>query len=443
MLQTSLKLREAIKITVKFITLGCKTNMYESDAMAQLFEKAGYTVINRGRADICVVNTCTVTGTGASKSLKMIRRSRRENPGGCLAVCGCLAQTESERLRLEENIDVLIGNEHRRDIVELCESAINGKKIYNIGNILGVSEFEELGIVHRQSRVRAEIKIEDGCNNFCSYCKIPYARGPVRSRSMEKIKEEASAIANDGYSEIVLTGIHIGSYGKDLNDGTSLIDVMETVAKAADGIRLRLGSLEPGTITEDFVSRAAKLKNLCPQFHLSLQSGCNKTLKAMRRHYTAEEFKAAVQRLRNAFQNCAITTDLIVGFPGETDLDFEESKQFCADIGFSQMHIFPYSAREGTAAASLPDKVPDNIKAKRTHTMLELADAMKKTFIENFTVSVMPVLFEQQKDGVWSGMTENYIEVRVKSDLNLKGKIVNVKFEKYNNINKYLEGLIL
>lgn len=427
-----------IKIKVKFITLGCKTNIYESEAMAQLFEESGYEVIKSGIADIYVVNTCTVTGTGASKSLKMIRRARRENPNGCLAVTGCLAQTEAERLRKEENIDVLIGNEHRADIVGLCEEALKGKKTDAIRDAREITEFEELGIVHRQHRIRAEIKIEDGCNNFCSYCKIPYARGPVRSRSMSKIEEEAKTICNDGYSEIVLTGIHIGSYGKDLEENIGLIDVIERVSAVTDGIRIRLGSLEPVMITEEFVRRAAKIKGLCPQFHLSLQSGCNRTLKAMNRHYSAEEFKTAVENLRKAYEDCAITTDLIVGFPGESDDDFEESKRFCEEIGFAQMHIFPYSVREGTLAAKLPNRVPESVKNTRCHTMLRKAADMKKNFCEKFAGKEVDVLFEQEKNGVWSGMTANYTEVRKKTKENLRGKTLKVKVLEYDSENECL-----
>lgn len=422
-----------IEIKVKFITLGCKTNAYESEAMAQLFEEAGHEVVQGGVADICVVNTCTVTGTGASKSLKMIRRARRENPDGCLAVTGCLAQTEAERLKAAEKIDVLIGNEHRRDIVELCLDAISGKKACIIGDARKMTEFEELGVVHRQRRIRAEIKIEDGCNNFCTYCKIPYARGPVRSRSMEKIAEEAAALKKDGYSEIVLTGIHIGSYGKDLNNSTGLIDVIETVSKIAEGVRVRLGSLEPVMINKEFTERASRLENLCPQFHLSLQSGCDKTLRAMNRHYTSAEFSEAVCNLRNAFDDCAITTDLIVGFPGESVEDFEKSKKFCEEIGFTQMHIFPYSVREGTAAAKLPDRVDESEKNRRTHIMLESAEKMKRDFCDKYIGRTEEVLFEQRKNGIWSGMTRNYLEVRVKSDNDLRGKNIPVTIISYEN----------
>lgn len=419
-------------MTVKFITLGCKTNIYESSAMAQLFEGAGFEVVSRGSADVCVVNTCTVTATGAAKSLKQIRRARRENPNGILAVCGCLAQTEAERLKKEADIDVLIGNKYRHLIVSLCLEAMQGKKCEKIDDILKAREFEELGIVRRQQRIRAEIKIEDGCNNFCSYCKIPYARGPVRSRSIDKIAEEAKALSNDGYKEIVLTGIHIGSYGRDLTDGTGLIDVIEAVAEASDVPRLRLGSIEPVMIDEEFTRRAAAVGALCPQFHLSLQSGCDKTLSAMRRRYRTEDFRRAVYNLRNAFDGAAITTDLIVGFPGESEADFEASKAFCEEIGFSQMHIFPYSKREGTAAALFENQVSEQDKAERTQIMLKSASEMKKAFYEKYIGKQVEVLFEQEKNGVFSGMTKNYMNATLKTEENLKARFVNCKVIGYN-----------
>ena len=422
-----------IKIKVKFITLGCKTNIYESEAMAQLFEEAGYEVVASKNADICVVNTCTVTGTGASKSLKMIRRARREIGNGILIVSGCLAQTEADRLLKEENIDILIGNENKVDVVKLCEEALKGKKIKLIKDARDIIDYEELGIVHRQMRARAEIKIEDGCNNFCTYCKIPYARGPVRSRNIENIKKEAYALYKDGYKEVVLTGIHIGSYGKDLNNEKKLIDVIEAVCSVSDTMNVRLGSIEPVIIDNEFVTRAKKFKNLCPQFHLSLQSGCDKTLKHMNRHYTSSDFKSAVENLRGAFPDCAITTDLIVGFPGETDEDFETSKRFCKDIGFAQMHIFPYSKREGTVAASFTDFVNETEKAKRCHDMLILAADMKNEFMKRYVGKTVTVLFEQEKNGVWTGTTPNYIEVLKKSSENLRGKEITVDILKISD----------
>ncbi len=424
-------------MTVKFITLGCKTNSYESEAMAQLFEDSGYKVISKGVADIYIINTCTVTGTGASKSIKMIHKARKENPNATIAVTGCLSQTEPDRI-IKENADVIIGNKHRSKIVFLCEEAEKGKKICKVEDILKVKDYEELGIVHRQRRIRAEIKIEDGCNNFCSYCKIPYARGPVRSRNIDKIIEEATTLINDGYIELVLTGIHIGSYGKDLKTNISLIDVIEKVCSIPGDFRLRLGSLEPIVVTKNFTERASTLSKLCPQFHMSLQSGCDKTLKTMRRNYTTTEFKNAVLNLRQAFKDAAITTDLIVGFPGETIEDFEESKNFCEEIGFSQMHIFPYSVREGTAAAKLDNKVTEEEKSRRSHIMLGVAKNLKSRFYQGFIGKSFPVLFEQQKDGLWCGFTENYMDVRLKCSSNLKGKIKEVVLYEYNEKGQYV-----
>lgn len=405
--------------------------------MAQLFEEAGYTVVTKGKADICVVNTCTVTETGAAKSMKMIRRARRENPDGVLAVCGCLSQTEPERIKNSERIDVLIGNKYRNKIVSLCEAAIEGKSSEQIEDILKIREFEELGTVCRQRRIRAEIKIEDGCNNFCTYCKIPYARGPVRSRNIENIVKEAKRLKESGYSEIVLTGIHIASYGMDLNEEIGLIDVMESVSKACGGLRLRLGSIEPKAVTEEFVKRAVKVEGLCPQFHLSLQSGCDKILSLMHRRYTTSDFETAVKNLRESFTDAAITTDLIVGFPCETEADFEESKSFCERMQFARMHIFPYSERTGTKATELEPKVSDADKTRRTAIMLNIAERMRKDFCEKYKGQTVSVLFEQEKDGMLCGTTENYIDVRVPY-ADLRGKTADVKITDYRD--GYLVG---
>ncbi len=412
------------KITVKFITLGCKTNLYESEAMATLFEEAGYAVTQEKTADVFVVNTCTVTGTGAKKSRQQIRRVRRENPGAILAVTGCLAQTEAEQLQKDLAIDVLLGNKYRRRIVELVEKAIAGTKTVQVEDILKETAYEELTITKNQSRVRANLKIEDGCDNFCSYCIIPFARGPVRSRPIAKIREEALSLGKEGYGEVVLTGIHIGSYGKDLEYGTGLIDVIEAVHEAEGISRIRLGSIEPVMITEDFVNRAKNLPKLCPQFHLSLQSGCDETLKRMRRRYTTQDYRRAVELLRGALPDTAITTDLMVGFPGEAEEEFRESYNFCKEIGFSQMHIFPYSIRKGTAAEKFPDQVPESIKADRTHAMLTLAAEMKEQFYRQYLGQTIPVLLEQKEGNLWHGTTANYMDVLVDAPEGISGKII-------------------
>lgn len=410
--------------------------MYESEAMASLFKNKGYEVIfGREKADIYVINTCTVTGTGAQKSRQQIRRVKRENPDSILAVCGCLAQTEAEKLRLEMDIDVLLGNKYRNRIVDMVEDAINGRKSDYVENILKETSYEELCVTQSQSRVRANIKIQDGCNNFCSYCIIPFARGPVRSRSLDKIKEEALALGKSGYGEVVLTGIHIASYGKDLDNKVSLIDVIEAV-HLVDGIkRIRLGSLEPIAITEDFVSRASKLEKLCPQFHLSLQSGCDETLKRMRRHYTTDEFLRAVNLLRSAIPDTSITTDLMVGFAGETDEEFKNSYEFCKKIGFSQMHIFPYSIRKGTAAENFPNQVSELVKTQRSHTMLKLAEEMKEVFYKKYIGKTLPVLLEQKKNNFLHGTTANYMDVLLNVDAGISGEIVNVLITDYQDEN--------
>ena len=422
------------KITVKFITLGCKTNLYESDAMAELFRKAGYTVTNgREKADVCVVNTCTVTGTGAQKSRQQIRRARRENPGAVLAVTGCLAQTEAEKIRSEMDVDILIGSKHRNRIVELVQQALNGVKTDEVVDILKEHEFEEFGVIHGQSRVRANLKIEDGCNNFCSYCIIPYARGPVRSRPVERIREEAAALGENGYGEVVLTGIHIGSYGRDLRDGTGLAEVIEIVHEVEGIRRIRLGSLEPVVITEDFVRRIKKLPKLCPQFHMSLQSGCDETLKRMNRHYTTEEYRNAVELLRGNIADTAITTDLMVGFAGETEEEFRQSYEFCRETGFSQMHIFPYSIRKGTAAEHLQNQVDESVKTERAHIMMELAKQMKKEFYSAYIGKTVSVLAEQKKNEGVHGTTANYMDVLIKDSRLQAGQISDVRIDSYVN----------
>lgn len=412
-------------MNVKFITLGCKTNFYESQAMAELFREAGYDIAESGTADIYVINTCTVTGTGAQKSRQHIRKARKENPNAVIAVTGCYAQTEPKAVEALGEADVIVGNSGRRDIVALCERALNGERISDCVNIMKEREFEEIALTPSQSRIRANIKIEDGCSNFCTYCIIPYARGPVRSRSMEKIEEEARLLAAHGYAEIVLTGIHIGSYGKDLNNGLSLTDVIETVCGVEGIKRVRLGSVEPMTITEEFVSRTRNLKNLCPQFHLSLQSGCDETLGRMRRHYTAAEYREAVRRLREAFPDASITTDLMVGFPGETDEEFEASYSFCREIGFMHMHVFKYSVRSGTVAAKMENQVSEEVKEARSERMLALSEKMKKEFYDRFAGRRTEVLVEKRtRSGKFHATTANYMDVYIDADESMEGKIV-------------------
>lgn len=411
-------------MTVKFITLGCKTNFYESQAMAELFRQKGYTVTEEAFADIYVINTCAVTGTGAQKSRQQIGKVRKKNPDAIVAVVGCYVQTEPEFIE-KADVDVLVGNSGKNRIVELVEEAAKGKNVVFRGDIMKEREFEEVCLTASQSRIRANVKIEDGCDNFCTYCIIPYARGPVRSRDLHKILEEVKMLSENGFIEIVLTGIHIGSYGKDLRNGMGLIDVIEAVCGVPGIKRVRLGSVEPVVITEDFVKRISKLPNLCPQFHLSLQSGCDETLKRMKRRYSTGEYMAAVKLLRESIKDAAITTDLMVGFPGETDEEFLKSYEFCKSVGFMQMHVFKYSIRRGTVAEKMENQVPEKIKEIRSKKMLELAENMKKAFYDSFKGRELEVLAEQRTaDGRYHSTAANYMEFFVESDTDIRGHIV-------------------
>ncbi len=422
-----------MKKSVKFVTLGCKTNIYESDAMAKLFAERGY-CITQDKADIYIVNTCTVTGVGAQKSRQSIGKCLRENPDAIVAVTGCLAQTEAEKVKAVHGVSVVCGNNEKGRLLSLIEQAIREKaQIVSCCDIMKETDFEELALADEQSRIRANVKIEDGCNNYCAYCIIPYARGRVRSRNIDKIEDEVRLLADKGYREIVLTGIHIGSYGRDWDDKLTLIDVLERVC-AVDGIkRVRLGSLEPVVITEEFVERAKKLKNLCPQFHMSLQSGCNETLKRMNRHYTAEEYSDAVKKLRENIPNTAITTDLMVGFAGETDKEFEESYNFCRNIGFMQMHIFKYSIRKGTRAEKFPNQLPKKVKDERSRKMLALADEMQREFYEKYKGKPDLVLVEQLKGDKYHCTTANYMDIYVESGEDITGKFAKVLLDGKGN----------
>ncbi len=414
---------------VKFITLGCKTNFYESQALGEMFKAAGYTVVKSGKSDVVVINTCAVTSMGAQKSRQQIHKAKKENPGAVIAVMGCYSQTDPKALENSGDVDVMIGTSGRGKIIDLVDKALAGKRQIFYSNILKEREYEELCLTADQSRIRANVKIEDGCSNFCAYCIIPYARGPVRSRSLEKIIEEVKLLAKSGFAEIVLTGIHIGSYGRDFKDDISLVDVIEAVCDV-DGIkRVRLGSIEPIVITDDFVNRIKNLKNLCPQFHLSLQSGCSETLKRMKRRYTAEEYKAAIQRLRDNIPDTSITTDIMVGFPGETEEEFLESYNFCKEIGFMQMHVFKYSVRPGTEAADMDNQIPEPVKEERSKKLIVLGEEMKKAFYDSYKGKTMDVLAEVRiKDGRFHATTANYMDVYIESDADISGQIVPYTF---------------
>ena len=418
---------------LQLLHYGCKVNQYESNAIAQKFIEAGYKICNvNEKMDIAIVNTCTVTNIADRKSRQMLRKIKEENPNAIVVAVGCYVQVAKDKVDQMEEIDLSLGNVEKRDIVTIVENYIKEKKKFsNIIDVNKEKEFLELGFVTYTEKTRATIKIQDGCNNFCSYCLIPYARGRVRSRNKENVIQEANEIAKKGIKEIVITGIHIASYGKDFSEDYKLIDLLEDLNKI-DGIqRIRLGSLEPTIITEEFAKRLIKLEKICNQFHLSLQSGCNETLKRMNRKYTVEEFREVTKILRKYFKDVNLTTDIIVGFPGETEEEFNKTYEFLKEIKFYKMHVFKYSPREGTKAATMLNQVDGKIKEQRSQKLIELSNKNQKEYNEKYKNTNLQVLFEEKTDGMWTGNTKNYVKVYLKSDENLENKIVEVETEKF------------
>ena len=414
--------------TVSFATLGCKVNQYETEAMTKMFQNSGYEV--KSFTDICdiyIINTCTVTLMGERKSRQMINRAYKLNPNAFIAVAGCYSQVSPEEVAALRGVSLVIGTKDRSRIVQLCEKAMSetGKHVC-VDNIMKQRTYEDMEVPSYSSRTRAFVKIEDGCNEFCTYCIIPYARGPVRSRSIESIAKEVRALSKNGFSEIVLTGIHLASYGKDLKT-VSLIDVIKAVADV-DGIqRIRLGSVEPRLLTEDFVSAIAKIDKMCDHFHIALQSGSEETLKRMNRKYTAQQYREGVEIVRKYFKNPAIATDIMVGFPGETEEEFRQSLEFAVAIGFADAHVFAYSNRKGTKADLFPGQVPKAEKEKRSRALISALKKTQKEYLKSQLGKTALVLFEQMaEDGIYEGHMTNYVKVRFKSDTDISGKFVNV-----------------
>lgn len=428
---------------IAFITLGCKVNLYDTEAMAELFTEKGYEVVDfEEYADVYLINTCTVTNLGDKKSRQMIRRAKRINPNSVVVATGCYAQVASEEVAKIEGINIVIGTKNRSEIVETVENYVaeNGV-VNNVSDIMGEKEFEPLQISRLTNRTRAYIKIQEGCNRYCTYCIIPYARGPIRSRKPEEIIEEVKKLAENGFKEVVLTGIHVASYGLDLGNIT-LADIIEKVHSVNGIERIRFSSMEPLAIDDDFVARMAKLPKVCDHYHLSLQSGCNRTLKRMNRKYNAEQYAEACERLRNAFPNVAITTDIIVGFPDETEEDFKESLAFAEKMKLDKIHTFPYSPKKGTPAAKMKNQISGDVKSQRSKEMIALSDKMNIDFLNNNIGKTVPVLFEDMENGFWQGHTTNYIKVLVKSDENLNNKIVDVKLDKIHGV-EIVEGTVV
>ncbi|GFI61907.1 threonylcarbamoyladenosine tRNA methylthiotransferase MtaB [Clostridiales bacterium] len=409
--------------------LGCKVNQYESEAIAELFAQRGYDIVNIDEAaDIYIINTCTVTNLGDKKSRQLIRRVKRKNPNAVVAAIGCYAQTAPEEIKGIEGVNLIIGTKGRKDIVELIES-------YNpemgvlcmVGTIEKENEFEKLSINKLKGRTRAYVKIQDGCSQFCSYCIIPYARGPIRSRAPEDIYEELHILAENGFREVILTGIHVASYGKDLK-GVSLLDIVRAVQNTEGIERIRFSSMEPNIMSEKFVAELSEMDKVCDHFHLSLQSGCDKTLKKMNRKYTSVEYRKSSENLRRYFPDCALTTDIIAGFPGESDEDFEKSLKFAEEIGFLKIHAFPYSPKRGTPAAAMNEQLSSAVKAERTARLIELSNRSGKDFIEKVVGKTVPVLFEQAiGENLYEGYTTNYIKVVANSRVNIKNEILNTE----------------
>ncbi len=415
---------------VGHITLGCKANSYDTESILSMFEQRGYEIVrDREFADIFIINTCSVTNIAERKSRQAIEKVLKLNPNAIIAVTGCYAQVKPLEVEALKNVAVVCGTRDRKNIVELCEQYISKS---TRGSIVSPSAknytFEDIDIERFEGKTRVQLKIQDGCNNFCSYCIIPYARGRACSKPVCRVLEQTRKIAEQGFKEIVLTGIHIASYGTDLEDCT-FTDIIEKIHEETRDtqIRIRLGSLDPRVVTQDFVSRISKLERICPQFHLSLQSGSDTVLKRMNRHYTSAEYMAGVKLLRQYFVNPSITTDIIVGFPGENDDEFEETLQFAKDIAFAKIHIFPYSKREGTPAATMPDQVPHQIAVAREKVLARVEQQTRREYIASFVGKTVSVLFEEEKtfDGVkyHCGYTPEYVYVRVASEEKLDGEI--------------------
>ena len=407
---------------------GCKVNQYETNAMAQKFLEAGYEVCSPHEyPDIVIVNTCTVTNIADRKSRQTLRKMKEENEKAMIVAVGCYVQVASEKVNQIKEIDLSLGNVEKKDIVSIVENYREKKqKILKIADINQEKEFSEWGSITFSEKTRATIKIQDGCNNFCTYCLIPYARGRIRSRKRKAILDEVQKVAKKGIKEIVITGIHIASYGKDFEKNFRLMDLLEDLNKIEGIQRIRLGSLEPTIITEEFASRLSKLEKICNQFHLSLQSGCDKTLKRMNRKYTCKQFREATQILRKYFNEVNLTTDIIVGFPGETEEEFDKTYEFLKEIKFYKMHIFKYSPREGTPAANMPNQVDGKVKEERSQKLIALSNQNQDWYNEHYIGKSTKVLFEEEKDGVWSGYTKNYVKVCMKSDCDLENKVISV-----------------
>lgn len=405
--------------------LGCKVNQYESEAIAELFAEKGYEIVGIDEeADVYVINTCTVTNFGDKKSRQLIRKVKRQNENAIVAVVGCYAQTAPKELMEIAGVNLVIGTKDRAQIVEMVEQYDRANGVENhVSDIMKERVFEPLSIQKLANRTRAYLKIQDGCSQYCSYCIIPYARGPIRSREPQEVVAEVKRLAENGFKEVVLTGIHVASYGKDRRN-TSLLDILKQVHEVEGIERIRFSSIEPNVVTEEFAQTMAALPKVCDHFHLSLQSGCDKTLKEMNRKYDTEKYRQAAATLRKYLPKVALTTDIIVGFPGETEEDFRESYAFAEEIGFAKIHVFPYSPKRGTPAAARKDQLLNAVKAERSHTLIQLSDKMAAEFLVDAVGTDAEVLYERAVgDGIYEGHTTNYMKVHGRSEVDLTNRI--------------------
>ena len=446
-----------MKKTVSFYTLGCKVNQYETNAMEQQFIKNNYEIVeNTQKADIYIINTCTVTNMAERKSRQMLRRVKEINPSAVLVVCGCYAQVAKNELEQIPEIDIILGINEKNEIVQIVENYIEkmaeqDKKSQKaeIDDVSKQKEFLDFGDVTYTEKNRAVVKVQDGCNMFCSYCIIPYARGRIRSRKIESVVSEIKKIAKEEIKEVVITGIHVASYGKDFdNENTSkkirLIDLLEAINKI-DGIdRIRLSSLEPTIVDEEFATRLSKLDKICDHFHLSLQSGCDETLKRMNRKYTTQIYRDAVATLRKYYPEASFTTDVIVGFPGETDEEFAKTYEFLKEIDFYRLHVFKYSPRRGTVAEKMPNQIDGNKKEERSNKLIELSNSTENKHNQSYIGKTVKVLFEEFEDGFFKGHTTNYMMVKVAGEEEQSDKFVNkildVKIKENNDETRELIG---
>ena len=419
-------------LTIAAHTLGCKVNQYDTQAMLEQFQQAGYRVVSMDSpADVYLVNTCTVTGTGDKKSLQLIRKIRREHPGSALIVCGCMAQQRGEEL-LSTGADLILGTQRRAEVLSLLKQVRDtGKPVCAVSSLPENMPFERLSITTQNDHTRAVLKIQEGCNNHCTYCIIPAVRGPIRSRTPEDIRRETECLAGAGFREIVLTGIHLCSYGRDFSPALSLLDAVRTVQECDGILRIRLGSLEPVVATPEFAAALRQADKICPQFHLALQSGSDSVLRRMKRRYNTAQFLRGVENLRREFPLAAFTTDILTGFPGETPEEFEETKKMIETVGFARIHVFPYSSRPGTPAAGMPGQLSAAEKEQRARELIEVGRKTAAEYLKNWIGRETVLLPEEQVNGCWEGYTPEYIRVRLdRADICVPGVPVRIRAEK-------------